>query len=84
MNKHSALYRVDRRVAYASAWREFFDLLHKIFCNDTRTLSYYAKHDLEDMQQIKQTKFIKGQEVFRLGKREPSFAFIDLLKMRFQ
>ena len=48
MKKHPELFKVERKVAFASCWFEFFDLLEKILCKDARTLSYFLTHDLKE------------------------------------
>ena len=54
---------VDRRVAFATLWWEYFALLQKILCSDGRALRFFQSsvvlYDLE----IPSTKFVQGFKV---------------------
>ena len=63
MRVHPELYKIDRRVALASCWFEFFDLFWQIFCQDARTLSYYLNHDLAWSRVVEETQFVRGFKV---------------------
>ena len=83
MNEHPELFRIDRRVAFASCWVEFFDLLQKIFCLNARTLNYYRVYDLPNVPLISEMKHIKELKFLSLEDTPVTLKFNEKLISKF-